>query len=83
MRDEGASIKFWTRKLLGFETSLRTFVLGATAPKLLDTTDLFTFLNCQRTLQLAIANFQSTNWIVELVGIEPATSWLQTRRSPS
>ena len=31
----------------------------------------------------SLSNLRPTNWLVENTGIEPVTSWLQTRRSPS
>ena len=58
--------------------------VGATSPDA-----SFNLLNCQRTTSLRIADYQFRicqleirNPFVELIGIEPTTSWLQTRRSP-
>jgi hypothetical protein len=59
-------------------------LVGATSP-----VASFNLLNCQRTEPLRIADplfrisqFEIRNPFVELIGIEPTTSWLQTRRSP-
>ena len=49
---------------------------------------IFSIVKEQQHCELRVFNFEFLqfeirNSVVELIGIEPTTSWLQTRRSPS